>query len=288
MNDQQKIYRVFRLLQLLELGIPINQLQDKLGVSERTVFRYFATLKSLGFEIENNLGVFRVKKKANLPFDFSLDEVHLILDLIHSLPSQNRLKKVLKEKLGAYSSNYTPTQYFKLKMSIVINTIQESIDCGNRVSLVNYKSASGNSILTRLVEPLNFSDDFAFLYAIDCKDRKWKVFKLDRIGEAKMSSQKCQITQFKADEIDVFGMTGKESTHITLKMNLRSKLLLEEEFPNSTSDIKQENGNYYLKTQVYGYKGAARFVLGLLDEVEVIEPIDFKNYLNEKVMKRGF
>lgn len=288
MNDQQKIYRVFRLLQLLELGVSIKELQNKLGVSDRTVFRYFATLKSLGFEIESDLGVFRVKKKATLPFDFSLDEIHLILDLIHSLPNQNTLKQVLKEKLGAFSDNYTPSQYFKLRLSVIINTIQESIDVGNRVSLVNYKSASGNSVSTRLVEPLNFSDDFVFLNAIDCKDNEWKVFKLDRIGEAKMSSQKRQITQFKSDKADVFGMTGKEPTLVVLKMNLRSKLLLEEEFPNSTQDIKQEKDTYFLKTQVYGYKGVARFVLGLLDEVEVIEPLDFKSYLNEKVVKRGF
>lgn len=288
MNDQQKIYRVFRLLQLLELGVSIKELQNKLGVSDRTVFRYFATLKSLGFEIESDLGVFRVKKKATLPFDFSLDEIHLILDLIHSLPNQNTLKQVLKEKLGAFSDNYTPSQYFKLRLSVIINTIQESIDVGNRVSLVNYKSASGNSVSTRLVEPLNFSDDFVFLNAIDCKDNEWKVFKLDRIGEAKISSQKRQITQFKSDKADVFGMTGKEPTLVVLKMNLRSKLLLEEEFPNSTQDIKQEKDTYFLKTQVYGYKGVARFVLGLLDEVEVIEPLDFKSYLNEKVVKRGF
>ena len=53
--NQLKMYRVFKLHELLQIKFrTINTLSRYLGVSERTVYRYFKLFQELGFKLEKN------------------------------------------------------------------------------------------------------------------------------------------------------------------------------------------------------------------------------------------
>jgi hypothetical protein len=47
--------------------------------------------------------------------------------------------------------------------------------------------------------------------------------------------------------------------------------------------VKEESDGWVLDTLVSNYRGVGRFVLGLMDDVEVLESDEFKSYLRAKI-----
>ena len=69
-----------------------------------------------------------------------------------------------------------------------------------------------------------------------------------------------------------------------MQLKMRAYLLLREEHPLSMPYFeKSEDGQYQFHGPISSFDGIARFVLGLLDEVKVIAPSDFKKYLRAKI-----
>ena len=64
---------------------------------------------------------------------------------------------------------------------------------------------------------------------------------------------------------------------------LASSLLIEE-CPNAELQMTlQPDGRHLLTTEVCSYKGVGRFVLGLFDDIEVVDSPEFEKYLHERV-----
>ncbi len=123
--------------------------------------------------------------------------------------------------------------------------------------------------------------------ALDTKDRACKQFKLDRIGEVVEIDKPFKFEdQHKKSTADIFGMTGAKTVWITLQLKMRAYLLLSEDYPLSIPYFEKSDEGYY---QFYGpvnnYDGITRFVLGLLDEVRIIGPQEFKEFVQAKVSK---
>lgn len=65
---------------------------------------------------------------------------------------------------------------------------------------------------------------------------------------------------------------------------MRAYLLLREDYPLSIPYCeKNENGYYQFHGPVSSFDGIARFVLGLLDEVKIVNPPEFKDYILFKI-----
>ena len=59
--------------------------------------------------------------------------------------------------------------------------------------------------------------------------------------------------------------------------------LLVEEYPGASAMLKkQDDGRFLLKTEVCSYKGIGRFVMGLIDDIEIVDSPDFVEYLRGK------
>jgi predicted DNA-binding transcriptional regulator YafY len=83
---------------------------------------------------------------------------------------------------------------------------------------------------------------------------------------------------------DIFGMTGSNTVWITLHLRMRAYLLLREEHPLSIPCCeKMEDGLYQFHGPVNNFDGIARFVLVLLDEVRVVQPDAFREYVLRKI-----
>lgn len=86
--------------------------------------------------------------------------------------------------------------------------------------------------------------------------------------------------------IDVFRNTGELIYPVQFSMTLRAYNLLIEEYPLAEQFCKlQANGNYHFSTIVSKLEGAARFIMGLADEIERIENETFRQFLKEKSKK---
>ena len=76
-------------------------------------------------------------------------------------------------------------------------------------------------------------------------------------------------------------MTGVQTCALPI---LLSHNLLVEEYPLSERDIKQiDESHWLLDTEVCNYLGIGRFVMGLAEDIEVIESPDFVDYLRQKI-----
>ena len=87
---------------------------------------------------------------------------------------------------------------------------------------------------------------------------------------------------------DIFGFQGKSmNKEIELQMSMRAYLLLKEEYPMSAAFIKPipDTGKYYFKANVQSFKAPGRFVLGFLEEVQVIGSKEFVRYIQRVVQK---
>lgn len=61
-----------------------------------------------------------------------------------------------------------------------------------------------------------------------------------------------------------YSRSAEKEYKVTLKMTLKAKNLLIEEYPLASTDVTFEDGNWWLKTTVKDLAGVGRFPLGCL------------------------
>ena len=83
---------------------------------------------------------------------------------------------------------------------------------------------------------------------------------------------------------DVFHISSDRRLPVTLRLGMTAANLLIEEFPLAEKYMEREDDAHWLfHTEVCKYEGIGRFVLGLFEDIEIINSPDFILYLKEKV-----
>ncbi|MBR5432230.1 MAG: WYL domain-containing protein [Bacteroidales bacterium] len=292
--DQPKIERLLRLMKMMSgsVNYSIEELSDKLDMSKRTIYRYIDTFKNAGFAVTKMYGnIYRLgKMPKNAPdFDrliyFSEEEAMLVNGLIDSLSPTNSLKANLKDKLSVIYNSTSIADYVSDKSNAAsIEALGEAMRDRRKAVLRNYESGNSKTIRDRLVEPFGFTSDYVELWAFDLEDGRNKVFKVSRIEEVSVLEEEwtCE-DQHRIQGRDVFHMSGDVPQRIRFQMSVRAKNLLFEEFPLARKDCHREGPVWILDTQVYGFAGVCRFVVGLAEEVKILESEPFKEYVSEYI-----
>lgn len=293
MDEPRKLYRVFQLITRLRspLGCIKQEVARDFDVSERTIERYFLLLRDLGFEIiktENRFKIESVERRIMKHEDiiiFSLEEAAAIRDAILNCANVGLLHKSILDKLYALTElDELSETIYKQTVSNNINTIRLAIKVKQQVKLKGYSSVSSNKSKDYLIEPFRFFNYFRYLLAYDVTAGMVKQFKTERITMAEITGQNWQHEELhENNQVDVFGMTGTKAINVKLKVAKRARLLLEEEFPDAALSLKKRGGQDYYEGKVYSLKGVGRFVMGLLDEIEIIEPEALRQYVLEKI-----
>ncbi len=296
MIPQAKILRVFQLIGLLKGGgRTVDQLSQQLETTARTVYRYFKLLEELGFIIDQDFhGKYFIHREdgENPEDSFTLEEVSILRQLIQSGGSGHPLRENILKKLAFHSeAKELPEQFLKLRVARMFRSVSEAIEQKKQVVLKNYHSANSQEITDRLVEPFQFGEGFQSVLALDTKDKQCKYFKLERIGEVVILGKPFKFQKLhEKSATDIFGISGKKETWITLQLSLRAYVLLREEYPLSLPYLEKsenpEERSYTFHAPVLNYKGAGRFVMGLADEISIIGSTEFKNYIKEKLKQQ--
>ena len=95
-------------------------------------------------------------------------------------------------------------------------------------------------------------------------------------------------TQHEFYKPDIFGFQSKNmNKEIELQMSMRAYLVLIEEYPMSAEFIQPipDTGRYHFKANVQSYKGAGRFVMGFLEDVQVLGSKGFLQYVQHIMQK---
>jgi predicted DNA-binding transcriptional regulator YafY len=296
--EQQKILRVFKLINLLQsnIGKPVHRLAELLETDERTIYRYFKLLDALGFEVVKEYSKYKIQQQTGMDQTlnygtFSAEESQWLRSIIESQGKGNLLHDSILKKLAVRSEVKKVTEeLFKANLGRLVDEIGKGIQEKVQVWLKDYYSLSSDTTSDRLVEPVAFSSNYEAIHAFEIESKSMKVFKIERIEEVVLS----QIPwSFESKHVlpgtQLFGFSGKNKFLVKLKLSKKAYQLMMEEHPNARPFMYIKNRNsYFFNGEIPQLPGLARFILGLPGEITVEEGEEMKSYLNEQLARANF
>ena len=292
--DQPKIERVLRLMKMMTSGnrYTVEQLAERLDTSYRSIYRYIDTFKEVGFVVHKEEGgVYRLGKESPYFKDisqlihFTDEEAHIVNQLIGALDDTNTLKQNLRRKLSSvYNCTSLANSIVKGKNAENVNRIIEAIEGHYQAILHDYSSSHTGTKRDRIVEPIAFTTNYVQIWCYDTSDGKTKLFNTARIGEVEILESEWQHeAEHKCGYIDIFRNMGFDQHRVQLRLGVMSHNLILEEYPLSERDLKPIDDNHWLlDTMVCNYAGVGRFVMGLFEDIEVVDSPEFLDYLRQK------
>jgi len=145
-----------------------------------------------------------------------------------------------------------------------------------------YASAHSGIAKDYVVEPYKFTKDFVDIIAYDVHAEVNKIFKISRVDAVSMLGDWIFGDRHEEQPIDSFRMSGSPVEHVRLKLTLRAKNLLTEEYPVTGLQVTLVNRNWFWEGDVNALEGVGRFVLGLPQDVSVEEGSRLKEWLVRK------
>lgn len=301
MSNQPKIQRTLELLLMLncKYGRSIEDITNHLDVSRRTAYRYIETLRDAGFVIDKKESFgkyfYRINKEDSRERDisellhFTKEEAYILSKAIHSIDEENELKiKLIKKLYSLYDFDRVAVPIIKKENSENIHSLTDAINNKKQVKLINYHSSNSGRIYDRVVEPFGFTTNFIAVWCYDTEDQENKIYKTSRIENVQLLDEKWHYeNSHQAAFMDVFRISSYQKIPVRLTLSLLAKNLLTEEYPLAEQYIRKENDNSYLfETDVASLAGVGRFVMGLIDEIEIHQPQSLKEYIREKIEKK--
>lgn len=292
--EQPKIERVLRLMKMMtgNVNYTVEDLAERLETSPRSIYRYIETFKDAGFVVQKiEGGVYRLGKESkyfkNISqlIHFTDEEAHIVNQLIEALDDTNMLKQNLRKKLtSVYNCTSMANSIVKGKNAININHIIEAIEGRRQVVLKRYASSHTGVIRDRLVEPFGFTTNYVQIWCYEPESGMNKLFNTARIGSVEVSEKEwVYADKHHEGYIDIFRMMGFEQHRVRLQLGVLSHNLLIEEYPLAERDLTPIDGNHWmLDTNVCNYIGIGRFVMGLMNDIVIVESPEFENYVRKE------
>lgn len=290
--DQPKFERMLRLMKLLtgNTTYDVDQLAERLQMSRRTIYRYIDTFREAGFVVKRSGSCIRLDKESphfkeiSQLVHFTEEEAYILSRAIESIDDTNLLKQNLKRKLcSVYDNKTLADTLLRGKNAPNIRSLIEAIEARQQVVLEGYRSANSGAVRDRRVEPFAFTTNYVAVWCYDTEEGSCKLFKTARIGRVICTETPWTHThEHHKGFIDLFRMHGERRYRVRLELGLRACNLLTEEYPLAERELKPCGaGRWLLDTEVAGLAGVGRFVVGLLDDIHIIESPELTNYLHQ-------
>ena len=263
--DQPKVERMLRLMMLLagSRNYTVNELADKLETSYRSIYRYIDTFKEAGFVIHKSGDCYHIAKESPFFKDisqlvhFTDEEAYMVNRLIDGIDDTNVIKQNLRRKLATiYSISSVADVVVKTENAGNVNALIEAIQEKKQVVLKDYASSHTGKVADRKVEPYKFTTNYISVWCYDLADGRNKLFKTERMGSVKVTEKDwTNEKDHKAEFMDIFRYSSSETEEIELRLSLRAKNLIEEEYPLSGKYITREDDTHWiLKTQICSFR----------------------------------
>ena len=295
--DQPKLERLLRLMKLLTSNVnyTVNDLAERLDTSYRSIYRYIETFKEAGFVVHKlEGGVYKLGKES--PYfreisqlvHFTDEEAHIVNQLIEGLDDTNMLKQNLRKKLSSvYNCTAMATSIVKGKNASNVNKVLEAIEERRQVLLCDYSSSHTGEVRTRCVEPFGFTTNYVQIWCYEPDSGMNKLFKTSRIGSVEVLDKTWEHeAEHNEGYIDIFRMTGYEQRRVKLELGMLAHNLILEEYPLAERDITPlGDSRWLLDTCVCNYLGISRFVMGLLDDIRIVDSPEYSDYIKCRMIQ---
>lgn len=292
--DQPKLERLLRLMKMLTANTEytIDDLAERLMMSRRTVYRYIDTFREAGFVIKKSGEHIRLDKESphfkdiSQLIHFTEEEAVILKSAIENIDDDNLLKQNLKRKLySVYDNRTLADTIVKGRLSGIVHNLVGAIAEKRQVVLQAYRSARGAAVRDRRVEPFAFTTNYVNIWCYDTEDGLCKLFKTSRIGSAELTEAPWEHEPEHCEGfIDAFRMHGGARRRVRLELGLLAYNLLCEEYPLAERDVRPlGRGRWLLDTEVAGFAGVGRFVVGLLDDIRIVDSPELTTYIHNYI-----
>ena len=287
---------MLRLMKMLtaNTSYSVDDLAERLDMSRRTIYRYIDTFREAGFVIKNSDKYIRLDKESQHFKDisqlvhFTEEEAIILKRAIENIDDTNLLKQNLKRKLySVYDNKILADTIVRGRNSSNVHALIEAIEERRQAILHDYHSAHGSAVRDRRVEPFAFTTNYVQVWCYDTESNTCKLFKTSRIKSVEvLDSEWLHANQHSQGFIDIFRMTGQNRHRVRLRLGLRAHNLLIEEYPLAEKYIaKADDEHWHLDTEVANYAGIARFVIGLKEDIDIIDTPELEAYIANYVAK---
>lgn len=285
---------VFRLLEYLSDGQwrTMREIGERLGFSSSKTYRCVDSLRECGVELTKSGKRYRINFKS--PFfqqmganiTFTDTEAEMVCRILATVDTSNTIALAAKDKLVRYYGlEAVASPEGQKEHEQKLNIINEAIVKKQMLMIKGYSSPHSQSKKDRIVEPFLVMNGGMDIRCHEISSNMNKTFKLSRMEKVElMDTPWIRESEHRKVYIDLFLFSGEKLNHLELRMGLLSHNVMLEEYPKSQRMFEQEDDTHWiLRIDVASYLGIGRFVLGLYDDIEILEGEGFKEYLAKKI-----
>lgn len=292
--ELEKFDRQLRLMLLLTQNrtMSVENISEQLKMSKRSIYRYIDAFKQMGFIVEKEGTCYRIDHRSSFfeeitqHIHFSDDEAITINQVLNAVYDNSPQVRHLRAKLSSlYNFKVLAKHGVDSHIARNLSTLFTAVQLERMVMLCGYSSPHSGGVSDRIVEPYLFLSENSEVRCYEVATGMNKTFKISRAKEVKIMdmlwTNREKHTPFYTD---LFHFSGEQRYTVHLLMGYLASSLLLEECPAAEEQMElQDDGRYLLTTEVCSFKGIGRFVLGLFDDIEVVDSPDFQRYLNERI-----
>ena len=297
--ELEKFDRQLRLMLLLTHNhtMTVEDISEQLKMSKRSIYRYIDAFKQMGFIVEKVGSCYRIDHRSSFfseiteRIHFTDDEAITINQVLNAVYDNSPQVRHLRAKLSSlYNFNVLAKHGVDSHIAHNLSALFTAVQLERMVILCGYTSPNSGKVSDRLVEPYLFLSENSEVRCFELSSGMNKTFKISRAKEVRVLdmvwSHREQHMPFYTD---LFHFSGEQRYPVNLLLGHLSSSLLLEECPGAEEQLElQDDGRYLLTTDVCSFKGVGRFVLGLFDDIEVVDSPDFQRYLNERIKNLTF
>lgn len=163
-----------------------------------------------------------------------------------------------------------------------VNNLLEAVRNKRQVVLHNYSSSSSGEVSDRTVEPFALTTGYTHAWCYDIDKKRNSVFRAERIGSVEILKDMWENEDLHREEkMDAFHMTGDDSIHAVLKLDLMAKNLLCEEYPDARTSLSSTGDGWTLDIKVQKIEGLARFYMGLASHISIVDCPELNQYVKD-------
>lgn len=296
--DQIIVNRMIRVLYMLTDNVnhTVDEIADKIEASSRTVYRYLNTFKSAGLKVicryrsvymieRESVSWDDSKRKSGKPGKKTLEQGIVLQRPGQDLRTPDGTYGMIEQFKEKGVMNEMP--YLQRCVANIDLLVRASVE-KRKVLLRKYECNERNRYCDYIIEPFDFPFYYNFVWAYDCRMKRNILLRSTRMNEVQVLDENWENEeQHRRRYLDAWGYCSQYAHHIILRMTLKVKNLITEAYPMTMLDVVEDenskNGKLWiLDTKVCDYRGITESIMGLLDEVEILEGEEFREYVRKR------
>ncbi len=292
MAAQEKLKRLLLMMEMLRPpGSTLHQIAKQVGMTKRSAERYVHLFEEAGLGCDKDeAGRYYLFEPTfrSITVSLSHDEAVFLSDLIAQAAAENPLSPAIQTKLFLRSNAGSRVKnQFKINVPDVIQALSDAMSLNRQVELDTYFSAITGEKVVRILEPLDFTENYRYLLAYEAKDKRMVNLKIDRITSVKILDTTCTQKPGMIKGVDPFHIVANEEFHeVSILLNSLAYRLLIEEYPDTEKYITESDDPQFpfrFMATVYNFLPLGRFCLGLPGAVRIETPESFLDYLRTRM-----